>query len=138
MRRRTFTIGCAAALTAAALQVATAPAQAQETLTLGLPAIPPVFVTVQAYVAQQEKLFEKHGVKGTPRYAPGAGFSFATMTGNFQLSADSPGLDKGEVIPNFCDVFNGSAPDVGAHEAAAPSMVFGVKAQFNPPAAARD
>ena len=81
---------------------------------------------------------EKHGIKGTPRYAPGAGFSFAMMTGNFQLAADSPGLDKGEVIPNFCDVFKGSAPDVGAQEAAAPSMVVGVKAQFNPSAAARD
>ena len=76
---------------------------------------------------------EKHGVKGTPRYAAGAGFSSETRTGNFQLAPDSPGLDKGEVIPNFCDVFNGAAPDVGAQEAGAPPMVFGVKAKFIPP-----
>ena len=77
---------------------------------------------------------EKHGIKGTPRYVPGAGFSFETKTGNFQLATDSPGLDKGEVIPNFCDFSNG-APDMGAHEAGTPPMVFGVKAVFIPPAA---
>jgi hypothetical protein len=77
---------------------------------------------------------EKHGMKGKPRYVPDAGFSSETRTGNFQLAADSPGYDKAEVIPNFCDVFHGSAPDVGAHEAGAPPMVFGVKAEFVPPA----
>ena len=77
---------------------------------------------------------EKHGIKGTPRYAPGAGFSFETKTGNFQLAPGSPGLDKGEVIPNFCDFSNG-APDMGAHEAGTPPMIFGVKAEFIPPAA---
>jgi len=79
---------------------------------------------------------EKHGIKGTPRYVAGAGFSTETKTANVQLAPDSPGLDKGEVIPNFCDVFNGPAPDMGAQEAGAPPMVFGVKAQFNPPTAA--
>ncbi len=77
---------------------------------------------------------EKHGIKGTPRYVPGAGFSFATKTGNFQLAPDSPGFHKAVVIPNFCEGVNG-APDMGAQEAGAPPMVFGVKAQFDPPAA---
>ncbi len=65
---------------------------------------------------------------------PGAGFSFETKTGNFQLAADSPGRGQGVVIPNFCDGLDG-APDMGAHEAGTPPMVFGVKAEFMPPAA---
>ena len=77
---------------------------------------------------------EKHGIKGTPRYLPGAGFAVEARTGNFQLAADSLGLDQGVVIPNFCDVFNG-APDMGAHEAGTPPMIFGVKSEFTPPAA---
>ena len=81
---------------------------------------------------------EKHGVKGTPHYVPGAGFSFQTKTGIFELAADSAGIDKGEVIPNFCDVFNGAAPDTGAHEAGTPPIVFGVKSQFAPPTSSRD
>ena len=81
---------------------------------------------------------EKHGVKGTPRYVPAAGFKFETKTGNFELAADRSGIDKGVAIPNFCDTFNGAAPDVGAQEAGTPPMVFGVKAQFVPPTASRD
>jgi hypothetical protein len=71
---------------------------------------------------------EKRGVKGVPIYVPGAGFKFETKTGIFQLAPESPGLDQGEVIPNFADVFTGKAPDIGAHEAGNPPMVFGVKA----------
>ncbi|HEY3323047.1 MAG TPA: right-handed parallel beta-helix repeat-containing protein [Planctomycetota bacterium] len=70
---------------------------------------------------------EKHGINGTPHYVPGAGFSFETKSGNFQLAPDSPGLHKGEVIPNFC-----GAADIGAHEAGTAPMVFGVKAEFLP------
>ena len=77
---------------------------------------------------------EKHGIKGKPHYAPGAGFSSDTRTGAFQLASDSPGVDKGEVMPNFCDVFSGRAPDIGAQEAGAAPMVFGVKADFVSPA----
>ena len=80
---------------------------------------------------------EKHGIRGTPRYVQGAGFSFETKTGNFQLAADSPGIGKGEMIPNFCDVRNGAA-DMGAHAAGTAPMVFGVKAEFVPPGAAAE
>ena len=62
-------------------------------------------------------------------------FSFETKTGNFQLAPDSPGFDKGVVIPNFADAFTGSAPDIGAHEAGTPPMTFGVEAEFAPPGA---
>jgi len=85
-------------------------------------------LSADRYPAEQEK----HGIKGAPRYVPDAGFSFETKTGIFHLTPDSAGFDKGEVIPNFCDVFNG-APDIGAHEAGAPRMTFGVKAEFVPP-----
>jgi hypothetical protein len=78
---------------------------------------------------------EKHGIKGAPHYVKGAGFSFDTKTGDFHLSDDSPGFDEGEVIPNFCDVFDGAAPDIGAHEAATPPMTFGINARFIPPSA---
>jgi hypothetical protein len=78
---------------------------------------------------------EKHGIKGVPHYVPGAGFSFETKTGNFQLAPDSPGYHKALVIPNFCEPLNGAAPDMGAHESGTPPMVFGVKADFIAPAA---
>jgi hypothetical protein len=80
---------------------------------------------------------EKNGIKGVPKYVEGAGFSFETRTGNFQLAPDSPGFDKGVVIPNFSDVFNGAGPDMGAHEAGTPPMVYGVKAEFVPAGAGK-
>ena len=70
---------------------------------------------------------EKHAIQGLPHYVQGAGFSFESKTGNFQLTADSPGYQKGETIPNF------SAGDMGAHEAGTAPMTFGVKALFVPP-----
>lgn len=62
-------------------------ARAQETLTLGLPAIPPVFVSVQAYVALQEKMFEKHGVKVIMRpFDSGANAARATVAGDVDFA----------------------------------------------------
>ena len=76
---------------------------------------------------------EKHGIGGTPKYVPGAGFTFDTMTGNFELMPGGPGYDRGVILPNFCDVFTGAAPDMGAQEAGTGQMRFGVKAEFVPP-----
>jgi len=76
---------------------------------------------------------EKHGIPGKPRYSPGAGFNPETRTGRFQLAPGSPGSDGGVVIPNFCDVFTGKGPDMGAHEAGTAPMKFGVEARFIPP-----
>ena len=59
--RRTILAGLALTAALAGLADPASPQQ-RPTLTLGLPGIPPVFVTVQAYVAQQEKFFEKYGV----------------------------------------------------------------------------
>jgi len=78
---------------------------------------------------------EGHGVLGEPKYAPGAGFDRESKTGCFQLAPGSPGYDEGVVIPNFCDVFDGKGPDMGAHEAGTSPMGVGVKARFIPPGA---
>jgi len=50
--------------------------------------------------------------------------------GVFQLAAGTPGHDDGEEIPNFNDGPQtvGAGPDMGAHEAGASSMRFGVAA----------
>jgi hypothetical protein len=76
---------------------------------------------------------EKHGISGKPRFAAGAGFDFTAKAGTFQLAPGSPGYDEGTVIPNFCDVFTGQKPDMGAHEAGTAPMAFGVGARFVPP-----
>jgi len=76
---------------------------------------------------------EKHGLKGIPHYAPGAGFDTGSRTGMFQLAPRSMGVDAGIVIPNFCEMVNGNPPDLGAHESGTGEMRFGVRAQFVPP-----
>ena len=80
-----------AALAAAALIALSAgaarEASAQETLKLGLPAIPPVFVAVPAFVAQQQKLFEKYGVKVELRtFDSGASAARATIAGDVDFA----------------------------------------------------
>ena len=69
---------------------------------------------------------EKHGAKGVPVYAPGGGMKDGK--GVFALAPGSPGFDAGVRLPNFNDAFQGSGPDVGAHEAGTPSMEFGADA----------
>ncbi len=76
---------------------------------------------------------ESHGIKGIPAYVSGAGFDFATKTGNFQLDKTSAGYDAGELIPNFSVGYTGVAPDMGAHENGWDDMAFGVNAIFVPP-----
>ncbi|MBN1676264.1 MAG: right-handed parallel beta-helix repeat-containing protein [Kiritimatiellae bacterium] len=83
---------------------------------------------------------EQHGIRAVPRYAAGAAFNTSTKTGNFQLAPGSPGYDSALLVPNFTGPFTGGAPDIGAHEAGAPAMVFGVEAgvrlsEHTPPAA---
>ncbi len=88
-------------------------------------------LSAKRYPADQEK----NGIKGKPVYQRGTGFSFDIKTGSFQLAPDSPGFGQAVVIPNFCEPLNGKAPDMGAHQSGTAPMVFGVKAQFVPPAA---
>jgi hypothetical protein len=65
---------------------------------------------------------ETHGLKGKPIYDSKNG------PGRFWLGRGSSGYDAGVRIPNFNDGFTGKAPDIGAHEAGAPAMEFGVDA----------
>lgn len=62
-------------------------AAAQEAYTIGLPGIPPVFVTTQAYVAEQQGFFKKHGVNVMLRpFDSGAAAARGVASGNIQLS----------------------------------------------------
>jgi hypothetical protein len=71
---------------------------------------------------------EKHGIRGTPVYVEGSGFQDGK--GRFQLAPQSPGYDGAVRLPNFNDGSTGPAPDIGAHEAGAPPMEFGVDADL--------
>ena len=46
---------------------------------------------------------------------------------DFSLKQGSPAIDKGVVIPNVADVFEGVAPDLGALEYGAPMPHWGVR-----------
>jgi hypothetical protein len=70
---------------------------------------------------------DTHGIAGAPVYAPGNGPA-SGAGGRYQLAPGSPGYDAGERIPNFNDAYRGRAPDIGAAEAGAPPMRFGVRA----------
>ncbi len=71
---------------------------------------------------------EAHGARGDPVYVEGAGLDLMTRIGCFQLAPGSPGVEAGEVIPNFSDGYGGQAPDVGAHQRGAPPIRYGVEA----------
>lgn len=75
---------------------------------------------------------EGNGISGVPTYES-LSFDYNTKVGDFRLSASSDGHDDGVIIPNFMSVFNGAAPDIGAHESGTDLMVFGVDASFYAP-----
>ena len=63
------------------------PGLAQTAVTIGLPGIPSVFVTTQAYVARDQKFFEKRGVNVTLRsFDSGAAAARAVVAGDIALS----------------------------------------------------
>jgi NitT/TauT family transport system substrate-binding protein len=84
----------AVALLAFATLACTTPAHAQRpAASLALPGIPPVFVSVQPLVAQQEKLFEKYGVDVTLRpFDTGTAAARAVVAGDLDLSITPTGL----------------------------------------------
>jgi MYXO-CTERM domain-containing protein len=65
---------------------------------------------------------EANGWHGVPIYAGGGA-----------LDATSPGFDGGELLAGFNDGFVGAGPDVGASEAGAPPLEFGVDAYDDGP-----
>jgi hypothetical protein len=68
-----------------------------------------------------------NGINAVPTYAPGNGW-VSEAGGRYALATGTPGHDGGVRIPNFNDGFLGMAPDVGAHEAGASPMKFGLVA----------
>jgi ABC-type nitrate/sulfonate/bicarbonate transport system substrate-binding protein len=71
----------------AAMAALPASAQTKTNLVFGLPGIPPVFVSTQAYVAQQEKLFDKYGLNVTLRpFDSGASAARALASGDIDVS----------------------------------------------------
>lgn len=72
---------------------------------------------------------EKHGVRGEPVYAPGSGFDSQTLTGQYQLADQSPGVEAALPIANFTGTFGGKAPDIGAHQRGQPARRYGVGAK---------
>src|SRR6185503_7188389 len=73
------------------------------------------------------------GINATPTYASGNGWS-SESNGAYALAAGTPGFDAAVRIPNFNDAFVGAGPDVGAAEAGAPAMKFGIAAADATPA----
>lgn len=71
-----------------ALGILPAAAQtAKPSVTIGMPGLPPVFVSTQAYVALQEKLFDKYGVSVTLRpFDSGAAAARALASGDVDMS----------------------------------------------------
>ena len=104
----------AAAVGAAAIALGAFGAHAQQKpkITLGLPGIPPVFVTLQAYVAQQEKLFDKYGVDVTLRpFDSGAAAARAVVAGDIEMS-----LSPSPLIVNMISNANVDLVAIYGHE----------------------
>jgi len=55
---------------------------------------------------------------------------------DLRLSASTPAIDAGQVLPGFNDGFAGKAPDLGAYEAGAPLPHYGPRDAANAGAAA--
>ncbi|CAG4882946.1 protein of unknown function [Georgfuchsia toluolica] len=75
---------------------------------------------------------ETNGIYGLPTYASGNGWT-SESGGMYQLAPNSLGYDRGVRLPNFNDSYLGAGPDIGAAEAGAPAMQFGVKAYVTAP-----
>ncbi|HXI00208.1 MAG TPA: T9SS type A sorting domain-containing protein [Sphingobacteriaceae bacterium] len=76
--------------------------------------------------------FESNGIKGTvPGYVSGTWY-LSTKTANFKLLSTSAGHDGGEIINNFSDKYNLTAPDIGAHEKSYRDVIYGVNSNFAP------
>ncbi|HVG52215.1 MAG TPA: ABC transporter substrate-binding protein [Xanthobacteraceae bacterium] len=85
MKQSLRLLGAAAIAALAALPAAAQ--TAKPNVTIGLPGIPPVFVAVQFYVAQQEKLFDKQGLNVTLRnFDSGAAAARALASGDIEMS----------------------------------------------------
>ncbi len=78
---------------------------------------------MDAHLPEAAKMWGDGAIQGSPKYRTGHGSGYV---GRAQLAADSPGKDQGCRLPNFNDDYEGSAPDIGAHEHGSPDMSIGV------------
>jgi hypothetical protein len=78
---------------------------------------------------------EAHSIIAKPVYADDAKFDFKTMTANFFLAEGAAGVDAGEPVPNFCDGYEGAAPDMGAFETGQAPTEYGINAYLDTPPA---
>ncbi|MEP7070137.1 MAG: hypothetical protein ABI789_12890, partial [Usitatibacter sp.] len=75
-----------------------------------------------------------NGINTAPIYAAGNGWQ-SESGGLYALAAGTPGYDQAVRIPNFNDAYVGAGPDMGAAEAGAGPMKFGIAASSGAAAA---
>lgn len=75
---------------------------------------------------------QRSGVEGEPTFEVGT-FDRETRAADYRLAASSLGVDRGEIVPNFSDGFEGAGPDIGAHEGGG-DRIYGPLANEVPPA----
>ncbi len=68
-----------------------------------------------------------NSISGTPSYQYSNQFDLSTLTGRFQPSSNSLGVDAGAVIPNFTGTYTGVSPDMGAFESGSPNKIYGTQ-----------
>ena len=111
---------CITALIAAFAGLAALDARAADgPIVIGLPGIPPVFLSVQEYVAQEEGLFKKHGVDVQLRpFDTGAAAGRAVASGDIDTA-----MVPTPVVVNM--VANGNVPLVGVYGLENPDWLIG-------------
>jgi len=92
IRKMTLTIGCVGALTAALAGPSPAMAQGKR-MVVAAPGIPPIFASVQLYVAEKEGLFKKHGANVEVRpFETGTAAARAVIAGDIEMSLSPSAL----------------------------------------------
>lgn len=92
IRKMTLTIGCVGALTAALAGPSPAMAQGKR-MVVAAPGIPPIFASVQLYVAEKEGLFKKYGANVEVRpFETGTAAARAVIAGDIEMSLSPSAL----------------------------------------------
>ena len=106
-------------LATAALLVPTGASAQSSPIVIGMPGIPPVFLSVQEYVAQEEGFFKKHGVDVQLRqFDTGAAAGRAVASGDIDTA-----MVPTPVVVNM--VANGGTPLVGIYGLENPDWLIG-------------
>ena len=94
IRKTKLTLGCIGALALAFAASSSSPAFAQsEKMVVAAPGIPPIFASVQLYVAEREGFFKKHGVNVEIRpFETGTAAARAVVSGDIEMSISPSAL----------------------------------------------